>query len=46
MSHSCNGQVPAMRSAMIEALALFAGDGAVEEIVEARAEVYGRGGGG
>ena len=35
-----------MRSAMIEALAPFAADGAVEEIVEARSEAFGRGGGG
>lgn len=40
------GEVPAMRSALGEALAPFATDGAVEEIVEARAEVYGRGGSG
>jgi SAM-dependent methyltransferase len=35
-------EVPAMRSAIIQALAPFAADGALEEIVEARAEVYGR----
>ena len=39
-------EAPVMRSAIIEALAPFAADGTVEEIVEARAEVYGRGGGG
>ena len=39
-------EVPAMRSAIIEALAPFAENGAVEDVVEARAEVYGRVGGG
>jgi SAM-dependent methyltransferase len=38
-------QVPAMRSAMSDALAPFAAAGVVEEIVEARAEVFERVGG-
>ena len=37
------GEVPAMRSAMREALEPFAAEGAVEEIVEAEAEVFQRG---
>jgi SAM-dependent methyltransferase len=35
-------EVPAMRSAMLAALAPFASDGVIEETVEARAEVFGR----
>ena len=35
-------EVPAMKSAMREALAPFAADGMIEDIVEARAEVFER----
>jgi hypothetical protein len=38
-------QVPAMRIAMREALVPFAADRVIEEIVEARAEVFERVGG-
>jgi SAM-dependent methyltransferase len=38
-------EVPAMKSAMREALAPFAADGMIEDIVEARAEVFERAGG-
>jgi hypothetical protein len=37
--------VPAMRSAMREALAPFAAKGAIHDIVEAQAEVFERAGG-
>ena len=35
-------EVPVMKSAMREALAPFAADGMIEDIVEARAEVFER----
>jgi hypothetical protein len=38
-------EVPAMKSAMREALAPFAADGMIKDIVEARAEVFERAGG-
>lgn len=41
-SERLGDDVPAMKSAMREALAPFAADGAIEDIVEARAEVFER----
>jgi hypothetical protein len=41
-SERLGGEVPAMKSAMREALAPFASDGMIEDIVEARAEVFER----
>jgi SAM-dependent methyltransferase len=43
-SERLGDEVPAMRSAMREALAPFAADGMIEDIVEARAEVFERAG--
>lgn len=44
-SERLGDEVPAMKSAMREALAPFAADGMIEDIVEARAEVFERAGG-
>ena len=44
-SERLGDEVPAMKSAMREALAPFAADGTIEDIVEARAEVFERAGG-
>ena len=41
-SERLGDEVPAMKSAMREALAPFAADGMIEDIVEARAEVFER----
>lgn len=41
-SERIGGEVPAMKSAMREALATFAADGVIEDIVEARAEMFAR----
>jgi SAM-dependent methyltransferase len=41
-SERLGGEVPAMKSAMREALAPFAADGTIKDIVEARAEVFER----
>ncbi len=41
-SERLGDEVPAMKSAMREALAPFASDGMIEDIVEARAEVFER----
>ena len=41
-SERLGDQIPAMRSAMFEALAPFTADGTIKDIVEAQAEVFER----